>query len=286
MRKFLRWFGIALAVLAGLAMLALAYVYFASGRVLGRSYDAAVENLPAPSAALLADAPRQARILGCLNCHDVGLKGKLMFDEPGVGSVSAPNLTQVAAEATDQQLAAAIRQGIGRDGRGLFLMPSGLYSRLGDGEVAALIAFVRSQKRDTNAVSPVSWGPLGRAGIVAGKLRPQPDHIDGFRTKWPHELGPRFAPGRRLAATVCAECHMPDLSGGAMEGDIATPNLAVAGGYSFEEFRTLLRTGKGTGGRDLGLMSDVSRKDFKHFTDQEIRALYDYLTARAERVTR
>ena len=46
-----------------------------------------------------------------------------------------------------------------------------------------------------------------------------------------------------------------------------------------------MRSGRGAGGRDLGLMSEVSRNDFSHFTDQEIEALHAYLKARAERLS-
>src|ERR687889_1981696 len=102
--------------------------------IMRRDYAAVPEILPTLSAAEKAEAPRLARVLGCLSCHGDGLKGKLMFDAPGVARVFAPNITEVAAKASDQQLAAGIRQGIGHDGRGLFIMPSAMFSRLTDAE--------------------------------------------------------------------------------------------------------------------------------------------------------
>ena len=140
MRKLLRWLGYGLAAILVLALIAAGWVWFASSRELSRSYAAVPERLARPSAAQLADAPRQARVLGCLSCHGAGLRGNRMFAEPGVATVWAPNLTRLAARASDQQLAQAIRQGIGFDGRPLWIMPSGLFSRLSDSEVAALIA--------------------------------------------------------------------------------------------------------------------------------------------------
>ncbi|MGO7718807.1 cytochrome c, partial [Rhizobium johnstonii] len=46
------------------------------------------------------------------------------------------------------------------------------------------------------------------------------------------------------------------------------------------DFKTLLRTGKGVGGRDLGVMTQVSQWDFSHFTDPEIEQIQIYLARR------
>jgi hypothetical protein len=48
--------------------------------------------------------------------------------------------------------------------------------------------------------------------------------------------------------------------------------------YTPDSFRHLLRTGEAVGGRDLGLMSEVSRDAFSLFTEEEIAALYAFLT--------
>ena len=284
MRKLLRWLGYGLAGIAGLLLVAIAWILFASSRELNRAYAATPERLGRPSAAQLADAPRQARVLGCISCHGAGLRGNRMFDEPGVATVWAPNLTRLAAGASDQQLAQAIRQGIGADGRGLWIMPSGLFSRLSDGEVAALIAYIRSLPRGGEVTPALSVGPLGRFGIAMGKFRPATATVEDFRIREPYDLGPGHGAGRRIAAIACAECHGPDLSGGTPGPDTVAPGLAVAGAYELDQFRVLMRTGRPPSGRDLGLMARVARQDFSHLTDAEIAALYDYLRARAERV--
>ena len=121
MRKLLRWLGYAVAGFVGLVLIAAAWIWFASWREINCAYAAVPERLARPSAAQLADAPRQARVLGCVSCHGEGLRGHRMFDEPGVATVWAPNLTEIAARANDQQLARAIRQGIGVDGRALWI---------------------------------------------------------------------------------------------------------------------------------------------------------------------
>ena len=284
MRKLLRWLGYGMAGIVGLAVVAAAWIWFASSREMGRAYAATPERLARLTPAQLADAPRQARVLGCFSCHGEGLLGDKMFEEPGVATVWAPNLTELAARASDQQLARAIRQGIGADGRPLWIMPSPQYSRLTDEEVAALVAVIRAQPRGGEATPPVRVGPLGRVGIATGGFRSAPALIEEYRVSQPYDLGPRHAAGRHIAEVNCAECHGADLGGGVAGPGVATPGLAVVGAYDLAQFRALMRTGRPPSGRDLGLMGRVSRNDFSHLTDAEIAQLHGYLRARAERV--
>lgn len=284
MRKLLRWLGYGVAAIVGLLLVGAAWIWFASSREINRAYAAAPERLVRPTAEQLADAERQARILGCFSCHGEGLAGRMMFSAPGVAEIWSPNLTHVAADASDEQLARAIRQGIGVDGEPLFVMPSAMYSRLSDGEVAALVALIRAQPRRGGA-TPQPWlGPLGRFGVATGRLRSAPAMLEEFRIREPFDVGPEHAAGRRLAAIACSECHGADLGGGQPSPDIQAPDLALAGAYDPEQFRTLMRTGRAPHGRDLGLMAEVARNDFAHYTDAEIDRLHAYLRARAERV--
>lgn len=284
MRKALRWAGIGLGALAALLIVAAIAIFLWSEMILRRGYTAAAEALPAVSASETAEAPRLARVLGCLSCHGEGLRGKLMFDAPGVAKVFAPNITEVAAKASDQQLAAGIRQGIGHDGRGLFIMPSPQYSRLTDKETAALVAWIRTLPRADGQTRGLTAGPIGRLGLVIGSFRPGPEGVAEFRTKVPIALGPEHEPARHMAATNCAECHGPALMGGSAGPDEKAPDLNVAAGYDASQFRTLMKTGRPPSGKDLGLMSEVARNDFSHLTDAEIDALHAYLVARAKRL--
>ena len=284
MRKALRWLGYGAAALAVLALLFTAWVWFASWQVLSRTHEASAERLAAPTAAQRADAGRQARILGCSNCHGARLEGRMMFDAGPFAKVWAPNLTELAARTSDQQLAAAIRQGVGHDGRALYIMPSPMYSRLTDQEVAALIAYIRSAPRIGERVSGIEWGPIGRFVLAKGDLPSAIDRIGEFRTRQPLDAGPATAAGRRLAATVCAECHGADLSGGQPTPDASAPGLVVAGAYDLAQFTRLLRTGQPPDGRDLGLMREVSEQDLSQLNDAEIAALLAYLQARASQV--
>lgn len=276
-------------VLAGLVVLALGFagwVWFASAQVLGARHEAATESLAAPTPAQLADAERQARILGCVSCHGEGLRGRVMADIPNVVRLWAPNLNELAARVSDQQLAQAVRQGIGADGRPLFGMPSEVYSRLSDQEVAALIAYIRSVPRAGAPVSPLEWGPIGRFALAIGGFPPVMTRIEEFRVARPYDLGAEHAAGRRLAEVQCAGCHGPDLRGGEPMPEVLAPDLTIAGAYDRAQFQTLMRTGAAPHGRDLGLMREIAENDTRHYSDAEIDAIHAYLVARAERLAR
>lgn len=284
MRKLLKWAGYGGAALLALALIAALWIWFVSWRAIGWTDAPSAERLAQPTAAQLADAPRQAQVLGCVSCHGAGLRGHRMFHEAGVATIWAPNLTIVAARATDQQLAQAIRQGVGHDGRPLWVMPSALFSRLDDGEVAALIAWIRSLPQGGPETPGVSVGPLGRLGIALGRFKPAPASLERFRTTRAFDAGPGFADGRRIAERVCADCHGPDLRGGHPGPDETAPDLAIAGAYDLGQFQTLLRTGRAPSGRDLGLMRRIAVQDLSGLRDDEIAALHAYLSERAQRV--
>jgi hypothetical protein len=77
-------------------------------------------------------------------------------------------------------------------------------------------------------------------------------------------------------------CHEPTLNG---DAGFPSPNLVVVAAYSRDDFHTLLRTGKALGGREVGTMSEAVRVQLKYLTDDEVDAIYDYLSARAKAPT-
>ncbi len=284
MRKLSRWLISALGAVLVIALLFAAWAWFASSRVLARVHEAAPERLSTPTPEQLADAGRQARILGCVSCHGEGLEGRMMFDAGPFAKVWAPNIAELAGRASDQQLSQGIRQGIGHDGRALFVMPSPMYSRLSDQEVAALIAWIRALPRQSEAVSQIQWGPVGRVVLALGKFPSAADRIEEFRIRQPFDTGPEHRAGRRIAANVCSECHGADLGGGRPTPETVAPGLSVAGAYDADQFTRLMRTGVPPSGRDLGLMREIAVNDTSHLNDIEIARLYAYLRSRAERV--
>jgi mono/diheme cytochrome c family protein len=284
MARLLRWTGYALASLVLLVLIAFAAVWLLGGQKLA-ARTAKPEHLARPTAQQLADAPRQLVVLRCFDCHFQG-RGGPFFSEPHVATIYAPNLTLVAAKATDEQLAQAIRQGIGTDGRALVIMPSATFGRLDDGEMAALIGAIRALPRGGHDWPHREIGPLGRLGLVIGKFHTTPEQVAEYADKAPIDLGPQYRRGEHMAASNCAECHGPDLAGGEAEPGLMAPDLTIAGAYDLPAFTKLIRTGIPPGGRKLKLMGQIAKDDLSHMTDAEIRDLYAYLQARAQKLTR
>ncbi|WP_374574609.1 c-type cytochrome [Phenylobacterium sp.] len=278
MKTFLKWTARAALTLVGVAALTVLGAVGASEAMIRRSWSAPAPSLVAAhDAGAAARGRRLAARYGCMDCHGAALTGRLFFDQMPVGRIWAPNLTLAAARQSDAELARAIRAGVAADGRALWIMPSEAFSRLSDSETADLIAFVRSEP-EAGAPQPASqFGPLGRIGVLAGKFRSAPRQIAEQRALAPADMGPAHARGRALAR-ACMECHGVDLKGGSATG---APDLSIAAAYDFGDFDRLMRTGVAAGGRRLGLMSDVAPLRFASLAPDEMRALHDYLKARA-----
>lgn len=294
--RMIRWLARGVGGLAGLLAIAAGIVYAWSEVVLRREYEAAPEPSVQAPPELVAQGHRLARLHGCLSCHGEGLAGNHVFESWPVGEIIAPNLTKRVRERTDQQLAVAIRQGIAPDGRGLLVMTSAVHGRMRPEETAALIAWMRSLPVVDGEENPFRLRLLGRFMLLLGDFRLQPVAVKEYRQAMPVDLGPEHAEGRYLAATICAECHGPDVGGGptpfadfnpsfGLPGRLP-PDLAIAVAYDLAQFRTLMRTGTPPDGRDLGIMTSVARRDLSQLTDAEIDALHAYLVARARQPMR
>lgn len=283
MAKALRWLGYVAGILLVLFLLAAAWLWFASNQKLNAAVAARPEPLVQPTPAAMADIERRARTLGCVSCHGEGLGGQVFMDDGKVARIHATNLTQVAAHASDQQIARAIRQGIGTDGRALLVMPSEAYQHLTDEEVSALVAFIRGLPRAGQASPPRRIGPLGRFAIATGRFPTTPALVAEYRKRPAADLGQAHAFGRHLARTTCAGCHGSDLGGRKVSPEINAPDLTIAGAYDLPAFTRLLREGVAPGGKHVKVMRRVARDDSRFYTDEEIAALHGYLVARAQR---
>lgn len=219
-----------------------------------------------------------ARTRGCIGCHGRQLEGHSFADEwPEVGVAVAPNLAKFSRQHEAAVLEAAIRQGVGHGGKALWSMPAYNFVNLSDADVAAVISFLRSVPVvEADLPEPsLSWGV--RIQMARGTAQHMADWADAVS---PLVLGPDADPqlrrGEYIAKTTCNECHGFDLRGWPdMSG---TPDLAILGGYSDEQFRTLMQHGEGIGGRtDLGLMTQVAQGRFAYFTEDELTDLLTFL---------
>lgn len=228
---------------------------------------------------LVGEGERLARILGCIGCHKSNLQGAVWDEEPEFGIVAPANLTRVTARYSNEQLQRMIREGVRPDGSALWEMPSEAYTHLSKTDMQALIAYLRSfPAAGPNRPRP-TFGPGALQEIKTGKLLSTPQKVLAERAQEPWTGSPDLERGRYIARMACGECHGPKLEG---NDEPFRPDLIVASGYSLDEFRTLLKTGKPLGDRKLKLMAQVANSRFSHLSEDEVKALHRYLLARAE----
>ena len=282
MRSLLRYASFALIGCIVVALGLSLYVYAWTEHMLDRRYPVVGAAIPPPAGPGAVERGKDlADRTGCTDCHKADLRGSLFADDGWLhGRYYASNLTRKAQIYSDEDFARIVRLGVRPDGRGVFAMPSFAFNHLTDGEMADIIAFMRSMPAG-GADQPGHYvGPLDRWDLWAGNgPRTAVSYVDEERRKEPIDAGPRHAAARHLTSIICRECHAGDLKGDGWGS--GAPDLGVAASYGLPGFTTLLRTGIGADGKEHGLMSEVARGRLRHLSDQEIADIYAYLVARS-----
>lgn len=234
----------------------------------------------AEAQAKLAHGERMSVVLGCKQCHGANLQGANVTDyDPQFGDMNAPNLTLLLAKYSDQDLDRVIRQGVPKDRREFWFMPSESFQYTSDADLSALTAYLRTVEPAGEQLPPIRKGPGFHELVKKGTLKNASALVERYKTSQPPDLGEQHKLGRYVAMTVCTECHNSELQG--YEG--FTPNLDLAGAYSHEDMVTLLTTGKGKAKPDLGLMTATAKTRFSRLTPRERDAVIAYVKARADR---
>lgn len=190
------------------------------------------------------------------------------------------NLTRAAPNYTDEQLARTIAGGARPDGSDLWDMPSHLFTQLAAEDMAALIAYIRTVSPGGEARPAPKFEEGARREIEAGTFKPSPVLVREEGRRWPPEAGERHALARYIVRATCAECHGMGLEGGQPNPSAKPrPDLRMVAAYEPAQFQRLMRTGLAAGDREVSLMSKVARGRYRHFTDEEIAAVYAYLKA-------
>lgn len=275
----MRWIIRGLVALAGLVLLVLVVVYAGSEWVIRKGHTVPLAEVAIPKdAASIAEGARVARIANCRDCHGGSGEGKVLFEDPMLGRIAPPPLAKVAATMTDAELVRAIRHGVKKDGSSLFIMPTYALGHLSDQDVGRVVAWIRTLEpgpKDSQAT--MSYGPIGRALIFAGKLPAMANSARLSQPARPADMG------RYVSDIACLACHKLHKEGTMEDGTTKVPALApIVAAYDPARLKKLLRTGVGTK-PDHGLMSVVARESFFVLTDPEIDAIQAYLKGEAEK---
>ncbi len=233
-------------------------------------------------------------IVACGNCHTpqtptgpapgMELAGQLVVKDETM-TAHAPNITQDRETGigawTDAQIITAIRDGslIGPP------MPFGLYRKMSDTDVKAIVAYLRTVKPVRNKVAksvyniplPPAWGPP--VGRVADVAKTDDD-----------------AYGAYLAGPLghCIECHTPMVKGrfdyehqlgaggfpfagpwGVSVSSNITPHADGVAGYTDAQLGKVIATGVRPDGSRL--MPPMGVYYYKNIDDSDLRAIVAYL---------
>ena len=286
----LKWAGIVVGSLLGILLVALTTIYILSIVRLNKSYTIPSTALAIPTdTATIAEGQRQFFTRGCVDCHGENGAGKMVVDDPLVGTIMGSNLTGGQGGVGQWYQSAdwerAIRHGVGYDGRPLVIMPAHEYNPINDADLSAMIAYVDSLAPVDHERAPLYLGPLGRILHVSGMVTVVPAEVIDHTAPRPETVARAATQeyGAYLAKT-CTGCHGVTLSGGPMPGVPSdgpaprnlTPDAATGlGAWQEADFVKALRTGVRPDGSQLS--TAMPWPAFQQMTDEELQALWLYL---------
>lgn len=290
LQKVLKWIAIAGGALVALVVIAAAVTALVSQRSIDRVYEVpprAAPPIPGDSASLARGQHLVLAVAKCADCHGADLGGNIFYSSMPFGLFPASNLTGgrggVAATYTDADWVRAIRQALRRDGRPLPWMPADAYAWLSDGDLADVIAYVKSVKPVNRAWPTPHYGPLARMLLAMGRLPIfQAARIDLLQDSVPSPApGANAEYGRYLTRVGgCVSCHGRELRGGLVVVPGAPPsaNLTPAGlkNWTEADFFRVFREGRRPDGRVLD-PSYMPWRSSGMMTDEELRAIWTYL---------
>jgi mono/diheme cytochrome c family protein len=236
-------------------------------------------------------------LLGCETCHSKKdwathgaptikgseFAGQVLDIEGFPGSPSVPNITPDRETGggswTDDEIARAIREGVGHDGRTIFpMMPYSEYKLLSDEDIASVVVYLRSLAPVKNSVPPMRVNfPVNY--LVRGAPEPVTAPVSG-----PNPAD-RLATGKYLVSMGCG-CHRAveaiDFGGGdrlkGPWGEVSSANITSdpsgIGYYDEAKFIQTLRTGY-VGARKLNSIMPFG--EFQNLTDDDLKAIFAYL---------
>lgn len=282
LKKILKWTGRTLLVIILLAIGYYTKAYIMIGKRQHKVYAVKPVKLDIPNdSATLAMGRRLVTTKGCTDCHDKDLGGKVLFEQKGIGRLTARNLTKgkggVPKDFDTDDWVRAIRHGVQRDGTPLIYMPSAGFNQLSETDLKAVIAYC-AQVPPVNRENPPSEIGVG-ATIMAdlGELElfeaEKIDHKAPVPMAIPEGVTPDFG---KYVTQICTGCHKPDMKGTPGEG--GTPDISSTGKsarWTDEQFFQTLRTGKRPDGTEL--KAPMPWQMTAAFSDTEMRALRMYL---------
>ena len=289
MKKILKWMGIVLAALLGLLLVASVILYFSGSARLNKVYDIPPTGLTLPTDSVRIEFGQHRAEVLCEGCHGDDLSGvNNWFNAPPIGTMDSANLTAgqggIGGEFTTEDFVRAIRHGIDREGRPIFMTAVPSTAHLSDEDLAAIIAYLKTIPPVDHPTRGRNFTPLAKVMFGAGLLGKLPAEAVSHQVDVTAPApGATAAYGEYLVNTNdCHICHGPNLNSGPFPDPTIkkiSPNLTPGGELGFwteEQFINTIRTGTTPGGHPLD-PEFMPWNFYTKFTDQELKALWLYL---------
>src|SRR5689334_16869683 len=166
MHRFWKWAGIGLGAILVLASIGIGYLYVASERIIARTWPLPPSHVHASTVpGVIALGKHLIRPYGCPDCHRPNLQGTYIADF----GMQSRNLTRLAAIFSDADFDRAIRKGLRPDGTSVAeSMPSDSFQYMPDGDLTAIVSYIRSLKRAGADVSAPSYDLKTRWDVLQG----------------------------------------------------------------------------------------------------------------------
>jgi mono/diheme cytochrome c family protein len=235
-------------------------------------------------------SPKDWKTHGAPNLPGMELAGQVIPIDNLPGVIVATNLTPDTetggANWTDDEIARAIREGIGHDGRTLFpMMPYQAYRTLSDEDLASILVYLRSIAPVRNPLPPTRVNfPVNY--LIRGVPQPVTSPVRG-----PGPQSSAVERGKYLAAVGCG-CHVPTNPKGPIPGltygggeilkgpwgEVTSANITQdASGISYYDdamFLQAMRTGYVKARK---LSSIMPFGEFANLNDDDLKAIFAYL---------
>jgi mono/diheme cytochrome c family protein len=287
----LKRIGIVVGVVVGLLVISILILYGLGQARLRKRYEIPIKAVAVLNDEIsLKEGKRIFQYRGCEACHGEQLQGVVYLDNPALGQVITPNLTNgqggIGPQRTDEDLVRAIKHGIRPDATPLLFMPSTEFYYLSDDDLGKVLAYIRSLPPVNNEPAP---SQLSFTGFVVMNITRDITFLAAELI--PHDEIPPPAPepgitpeyGQHLSIS-CMVCHGLTLSGGEIPGFPsewpAAPNLTSGSGsrlptWGEEGFIDIIHNGE-KHGRAIN-SAYMPWTSYRYMTDDELRAVYVYL---------
>ncbi len=288
MKKVLKWIGIVLGSLIGLILIAGVVMYFRGTSKMNKVYTVEPSNLTLPTDAESIEYGKHRAETLCAGCHGADLSGiENWFDAPPIGRIDSANLTSgeggLGDDFTTEDYVRAIRHGIDKEGKPIFMVAVPSTSQLSDEDLAAIIAYLKTIPPVDHTLKAKHFTPLGYIMAGAGVLGDLPAEVVSHDA---HVTAPERAAtveyGEYLVNTNdCRACHGQQLNGGKSPdptADWISPNLTPGGELGFwteEQFMSTIQTGVTPSGHELS--ENMPWEIYRNFYDYELKAVWLYL---------